>query len=243
MNTDDPEMYELVDRSISHWYNFERADGWRDRCAFTLSSVASMRAATGRGDEALAMLHDLLGNLTHRSYVHVNTLSTEGGGRNPTFEATVAAANSIIELLLQSWGDTIRVFPAVPGDWQALSFADLRAQGGFLVSAERVDGRTAWVRIESLAGEPCRLRVPDWSGPLRIAGSDDFPLEVSEDGSYAIELERGQSITLYPKDQVEPASFTAKALPRAPAEANPYGAKPHNALSEDQSWPILSTRP
>ena len=61
----------------------------------------------------------------------------ESGGRNPVLETPLSAAASIMELLLQSWGGKIRVFPAVPEDWNDASFDQLRAQGGFLVSASR----------------------------------------------------------------------------------------------------------
>jgi len=69
------------------------------------------------------------------------------------------AALPITELLLQSVGDVVRVFPAWP-EWMPARFERLRAQGGFLVSAEKGDGAITRLRIESTAGGELRLANP-----------------------------------------------------------------------------------
>jgi len=71
------------------------------------------------------------------------------------FGATMA----VNELLLQSVGDVIRVFPAWPAD-RCAAFRDLRTQGGFLVSAECKGGKVAMLRITSTAGGRLRLLSP-----------------------------------------------------------------------------------
>ena len=63
------------------------------------------------------------------------------------------------ELLLQCVGDTIRVFPAWPKGQDA-RFTDLRAQGGFLVSAEQKDGQVVRLEITSTVGGRLRLLHP-----------------------------------------------------------------------------------
>ncbi|MBN1589411.1 MAG: hypothetical protein JW888_07845 [Pirellulales bacterium] len=70
-----------------------------------------------------------------------------------------AAAMCVSELLLQSVGDVIRVFPARPKDKSA-RFTDLRAQGGFLVSAECKESQVTRLRIRSTVGGPCRVLNP-----------------------------------------------------------------------------------
>lgn len=75
-----------------------------------------------------------------------------------------AFAGLTSELLLQSVGDVIRVFPAWPKDQDA-AFVRLRAQGGFLVSAEQKGGKIVSVEIESTVGG--RLRFVDpWIGSI-----------------------------------------------------------------------------
>jgi len=59
-----------------------------------------------------------------------------------------AASMAIGELLMQSVGDIIRVFPAWPKEKDA-SFTQLRAQGGFLVSAEQKAGKVTKLLAEN----------------------------------------------------------------------------------------------
>ena len=61
------------------------------------------------------------------------------------------------EMLLQSQGEVIRLFPAWPRE-MAARFRDLPARGGFLVSASWQPGESLQATITSLAGEACRVR-------------------------------------------------------------------------------------
>ena len=94
----------------------------------------------------------------------------------PTFESPIAATRAMLDMLIQSWGGTIRVFPAVPTTWKDAVFHNLRAAGGFLVSAQRQDGKTAWVRIKSLAGEPCRVVIDGKTHELKLAKGEEITL-------------------------------------------------------------------
>ncbi|MCC6694939.1 MAG: hypothetical protein IT365_04820 [Candidatus Hydrogenedentes bacterium] len=80
------------------------------------------------------------------------------------------AALPVTELVLQSVGDVIRVFPAWPGHLKA-EFRTLRTQGGFLVSASMADGEVGEVRIESTVGGPLRLVSP-WDKAEMKRGAD-----------------------------------------------------------------------
>jgi hypothetical protein len=71
----------------------------------------------------------------------------------------IGIAGMINEFLLQSVDDKIRVFPCWPSDRDA-GFTRLRAQGGFLVSAEFKQGEVISATIESLAGKPLRFLSP-----------------------------------------------------------------------------------
>jgi hypothetical protein len=50
-------------------------------------------------------------------------------------------------MLLQSYNDTIRVFPAIPAQWKDLEFYDLPAEGGIKVSGKMKDGKVQWIRL------------------------------------------------------------------------------------------------
>lgn len=86
-----------------------------------------------------------------------------------TLEAGFAAATAVNEMLLQSWGGKIRLFPALPQEWDA-SFRDLRAEGAFQVSAVQEGGQVRYLAIRSLAGGTCRVVNPWLDGGVRLSG-------------------------------------------------------------------------
>jgi len=90
-------------------------------------------------------------------------------------ESTGIAA-CISEFLLQSVDNIIRVFPCWPKDKNA-SFTNLRAQGGFLVSAEQKDGKVVKLNIKSTVGGKLRLINP-WTD--RIVTLETKPGELTE---------------------------------------------------------------
>ncbi|MEN6607567.1 MAG: glycoside hydrolase family 95-like protein [Bryobacteraceae bacterium] len=87
-------------------------------------------------------------------------------------EAMPIVSCAVNEMLLQSHDEAIRVFPAVPADWEVRF--DLAAAGGFRVSAERIKGKTLWVAIESRLGGECRLVHP-WPSEHSITCVDVAP--------------------------------------------------------------------
>ena len=65
---------------------------------------------------------------------------------------------TINEMLLQSYSGNIRVFPAIPSEWNGAF--KLHAVGGFVVTAERQDSETLYVAVESKCGERCCIINP-----------------------------------------------------------------------------------
>jgi hypothetical protein len=246
MNADDPATHKLLTQSIQHWLTIRSPGGKQDLCGYTLTTAASQFAMLGDGDKALPQLNRMLDNsLTTESgqacRILPNTLSADTrGGQNPTMESALAGASATIELLLQSWGNKVRVFPAVPTAWKQSSFSDLRAEGGFLVSAAREEGKTAWVSIESLAGEPLVLKVPDWTGPLEIVSGPKPELLEATPGEYTIPLKKGERITLRPAGSQTPVVL--RPLSRPAKENHPYGVKKGGSLPHDLSWPEVPLR-
>ncbi|MCP4642367.1 MAG: hypothetical protein GY851_18115 [bacterium] len=75
-----------------------------------------------------------------------------------TLEANYASAAGLQEMLLQSHTGIIEVFPAIPEGWKNVAFRNLRAQGAFLVSAERKGGEVTALRVQAERGGSFRLR-------------------------------------------------------------------------------------
>jgi hypothetical protein len=139
---------------------------------------------------------------------------------SPCLESSLSAANGIQTMLLQSWGDTLRIFPAGPAAWPDAVFHNLRAEGAFLISARRSAGNTQWVRIQSLAGEPCRVK-PNFAGEPRIvAGAMDTAIKSVGDGVFELALAKGREVVLAEDGK---APFIVDALPSQSDRLNSFG--------------------
>jgi alpha-L-fucosidase 2 len=232
LNPDDPADRDLVVKSVKHWQSI---GGGKALTGYSLTGAASLFASLGMGDEAAGQLTKFLTADPGKSILHSNTFYTELGGRNPVIETPLSAASATMDLLLQSWGGKIRVFPAVPASWRDVSFRGLRAMGGFVVDASREKGSTKWVAIRSEAGEPCVLKVPDWSGPIVARGKPTPKVQIIAPGEYRIDLRKGDEVLLFPKGTSPVPSI--KKLPAPAGQANPFGVKRGGEIKKDQFWP------
>jgi hypothetical protein len=203
MNVDDnPDQIPLMEKSIN---NFTGLNG--DNCMFKFTGAASLWAALGNGNEAVKWLQRSLQILPYNvPTVTPNGFYSENGW--PTFESPIAATRAALDIMLQSWGNKIRIFPAMPNEWKDASFYNLRAEGGFLISAKRTNGKTNWVQIQSISGEPCVVKVLDWDSELDCSDHSVHPKK-NEKNSYSINLKKGQTVLLYPKDEKPEFIITA----------------------------------
>jgi alpha-L-fucosidase 2 len=76
----------------------------------------------------------------------------------PFTDAGGLSAFALNEILLQSNKGIIRVAPAVASDWSGIF--KLRAEGGFLVSADFCDQNVRFVKVQSLLGNECTIANP-----------------------------------------------------------------------------------
>jgi len=147
-----------------------------------------------------------------------NTMYIEGA---PVIECSLFASKALQEMLLQSVNGCIKVFPAVPQEWAEASFGDLRAEGAFLVSAERKQSRTSWIKIESLAGEPCVVK--HGMGENFRTTLPKERVTVMEDGMVKLDLKKGETVTLYDSSNVPQTDPEPCLIP--PADYNFWGIK------------------
>jgi hypothetical protein len=217
-----PEERELMVRSMNNFDEVNRRSG---AAAFTFNGLSAIAALLGDGDRALHELHRFM------KWPNVCPNSMYQEGNNPCFESPVYAAHNIHEMLLQCYDEfpasgemqaTIRVFPAVPSKWPGAVFHNLRSMGAFLVSAEHKDGRTQWVRIKSLAGEPCRIK-PNLPGLIRVSGKRQFTLKEVDAGIYELDLRKGEEALLYVGDT--PPKPIVAPLPPQEDRCNRYGLR------------------
>ncbi len=137
-------------------------------CGYSFAWLASLAARAGDGLRAARALEIFSTAFTLRNSFHCNGDQSGKGYsgfryRPFTLEGNFAAAAGVQEMLLQSHRGLVRLFPAVPSTWREVGFTTLRAQGAFLVTAERQGGEVRRVEIRSDHGGSCRLLSP-WSG-------------------------------------------------------------------------------
>ncbi len=134
-------------------------------CGYSFAWMACMRARAGQPRRALEYLTDYVNSFILRNGFHCNGEQTRKGlsgfhYRPFTLEGNFAASQAVHEMLLQSWGGRIRIFPAVVPEWKDVSFDRLRAEGGFIVSARRKDGKTQQITITATTSQYLRLKYP-----------------------------------------------------------------------------------
>jgi hypothetical protein len=200
---DHPGQAGMMRRSIDHFLSFQGDD-----CMFKFTGASSLYAALGDGNEALKFLNRALEPQAKGPTVTANTLYSENGW--PTFESPISGQRAILDMLLQSWGGTVRIFPACPDLWKDVSYDRLRAEGGFLVSALRKEGKTRFVALESLAGEPCRVRT-GIAGRILVEGIDPSRVKDLGKGLTSVDLRKGELVLLHAEDVTAP--FVLGAVP------------------------------
>ncbi|MEF3302899.1 glycosyl hydrolase family 95 catalytic domain-containing protein [Paenibacillus sp. GYB003] len=165
-------------------------------------------------------------------------------------EASGEVVAAVNEMLLQSYDGVIDVFPAVPSGepepertigmyehdvakkvrvypkWEDCSFRGLLAVGAFEVSAAMSGGRTAWVRIKSLAGSRAAVRNPFAEGAeasvSRWDGGGWVPAESRlDDGVIVFATEAGGEYAIHPTGADVPAAGAEPAADGSDAGAGP----------------------
>ncbi|TAM83175.1 MAG: hypothetical protein EPN47_06140 [Acidobacteria bacterium] len=156
-----PEDQRLIARSIENWVLQGTGEwtGW----SFPYASLIASRVR--RRNQALNDLRIYDQAFIWPNGFHVNGDYHKYGYSTHeyqpfTMEAECAFTAAVNEMLLQSWGGKIRIFPSVPEAWRNVSFNDLRAQGSFLISAEMVNGEITSASIASPKGGEANVVFP-----------------------------------------------------------------------------------
>ena len=144
--------------------------GTREWCGYSFAWAACLQAQAKRADQALEMLQIFAQNFCSTNSFHVNGDQKGGQYSNFTYhpftlEGNFAFAQGVHELLLQSHDGMVEVFPALPGTWRDVSFNNLRAEGAFLISAEKKEGVVKSVDVVAEKGGTINLKLPEgkWS--------------------------------------------------------------------------------
>jgi alpha-L-fucosidase 2 len=190
-----PEDRAVIDRTLAALEKYG-PDWWT---GYSYSWLGNLRARAFDGEGAAEALRIFATAFCLPNSFHVNGDQSGKGYskftyRPFTLEGNFAFAAGIQEMLLQSHTGVIRVFPAMPNDWDNVSFTDLRAAGAFLVSARMEQGKVVEVEVRSEKGGPYRMVNP-FHGPFEWTGVGSL----QEGDTLMLELEAQQTVRITKK--------------------------------------------
>lgn len=158
---------QIIESSLKNWKN----KGTSQWCGYTFSWMSCMQARVGNAEEAVKNLDIFVKAFVLRNGFHANGDQTKSGYSDFTYrpftlEGNFLASQAVQEMLLQSWSVTpgkintgvIRIFPATPKKWADASFNDLRAEGGYKVSASQKNNKIAWFSITASKAGTVRIK-------------------------------------------------------------------------------------
>ncbi len=138
----------------------EKNTGW------AMAWKMNLWARAQRADMAYSVLR---GALNHARTYNVSTDPKNAGvyynllDAHPPFQidGNLGACAGIAEMLMHSYGDTIRLLPALPGQWAKSGHVrGMRAEGGFEVDFQWQEGKVTRLALHSSAGRECHLQLP-----------------------------------------------------------------------------------
>lgn len=144
---------------------------------YPIAAIANLRSGGLNGHRAYAGLRRLVQRWRHPNGL-VWAMAVANYGRAGAWTETLGITGVLGEMMLQSYGGVIRVFPAWPRDVRA-SYRTFRAEGAFLVSASWEAGTVTSLQITSEKGGPCRILAP-WPEGVKVrtaAGQDTAAAE------------------------------------------------------------------
>jgi hypothetical protein len=222
INPEDPENAKMLKTSVDHWldvtFSGNNDAGSKQVTGYTATGAASMYAYLKDADNAFKYLDYFI----RHKYVTPTTMYTETW---PVIESPFSWATSMHDMLLQSWGGKIRVFPAVPDQWSDIAYHHLRTEGAFLVSAKRVQGVTRFIQVESLIGSPCVVQTDIPNPRFYMNGKEVTATAIiskKAPNEFEIALKKGESVILSPVS-LKDTDLKIEALPVAEKDQNLFG--------------------
>jgi alpha-L-fucosidase 2 len=170
-------------------------DWW---CGYSYSWLGSMWARARNGEKAALALRTFatcfcLPNSFHANGDQSGTGKSKFTYRPFTLEGNFAFAAGLQEMLLQSQGGILRLFPAIPASWKEASFRDFRAEGAFLVTAAMRNGSLDSVRIFPEKDARLKILNPYSGKPFSVTGTD-LPDDARNDRILMVNAHAGRGI-------------------------------------------------
>jgi alpha-L-fucosidase 2 len=151
----------IVDNTIQNLEKYG-SDWW---VGYSFSWFGNIKARAFDGEGAVNALRTFATAFCLSNSFHVNGDQSGNGYskftyRPFTLEGNFAFASGVQEMLLQSHTGVITIFPAIPDNWETVSFTDLRANGAFLISASKENGKVMKIIVKSEKGGRMKMVNP-----------------------------------------------------------------------------------
>lgn len=186
----------------------------------TYGQWTSLAAVIGRGGLAYDSLRQFADHWIGPNGLHFNRELRQAGRSCYTYspgalapftlEASCGVVAGVCDMLVQGWGDVLRVFPAVPAHWRDVACRDVHAEGAFKVSAIRLHGETQWVRVRAGVARQLRLRDPFAGAEVEVVG----PAVSRVGAEWVVFLRRGQTVTFIRKGMRASLAEAAARIPQ-----------------------------
>jgi alpha-L-fucosidase 2 len=186
-----------IKNTITHLDSF----GSSQFVGYSFSWLANMKARAFDGKGAAEALKTFATSFCLANSFHVNGDQSGKGYSNFTYrpftlEGNFAFASGLQEMLIQSHTGILHIFPAIPFDWENVSFENLRTEGAFLISTAKEKGVVKKVQVQSEKGGILKLKNPFVSFDIKC--SSEF--KMNDEGIISVETEPNTTITFEMKD-------------------------------------------
>jgi hypothetical protein len=199
INIDSTEEHKLYLNTVNRWLGFKlkkplTRNSWSYK-GYSRTGATAMYAMLDKPEKALDQLQQYFD-----LYPLPNTFYLETG---PVIETPLASAAATQELLIQSWGinnyseNLVRLFPGVPSAWPQACFDNLRAEGGYTVSAFCEQGKTLAFCITADQTGSLQLRFKNGGELANIISTQDSLLKTSSANGWTavtVNLKQNESL-------------------------------------------------
>lgn len=147
-----PENKRIIDCTIKDLEKHGRS-AW---VGYSLGWMAELYIAKGEAEKAQKMLQDFFNYTCTKNGFHANgdfkrKIEFSMKYRLFTLEGNFIATDAVQDMLLYSEHGKIKLFPAVPNDWNYAEFNDFRAYGGLIISAKMKNKNVSYLKIKAEA--------------------------------------------------------------------------------------------
>ena len=144
---------------------------------YPIVAIATIRSGGLDPDRAVQGLSRIVQRWRHPNGL-VWAMAVANYGHCGAWTETLGIAAPLQEMMLQSYGGVLRIFPCWPRELDA-GFTTFRAEGAFLVSADWHAAQVAKLEIISERGRACRVFVP-WKDGMQVESSTGVTVTTTE---------------------------------------------------------------